>query len=207
MDSDSLSDPPVPYVPATAVQSAKIVIAGYLGVGKTTLVGSVSQVEPLRMEERITDASVGVDDLRRTPHKTDTTVGMDYGRVHLANGSLVLYLFGTPGQTRFRDIWEGLTEGALGALVLVDTRSLEDSHAVLEFLEGQEIPYAVAINTFADAPQYPLHEVRQALSLEDHTPLTTLDARDRQSSVLALIALVEYLIARRAPVPLVEPLP
>jgi signal recognition particle receptor subunit beta len=204
MDSANSSDPAVTYLPATTVQSAKIVIAGYIGVGKTTLVGSVSQVAPLRMEERITEASVGVDDLRRTPHKTHTTVGMDFGRIHL-DSSLVLYLFGTPGQSRFRDIWEGLTEGALGALVLVDTRSLEDSHDVLAFLEGQDIPYAVAVNTFAGAPEYPFEEVRQALALDDHTPLTTCDARDRVSSLLALITLVEYLQNRRVTVPPVEP--
>ncbi|MGW1289793.1 GTP-binding protein [Streptomyces sp. NPDC002586] len=196
----------VTYLPSTVVLSAKIVIAGAIGVGKTTLVSSVSQVTPLRMEERITEASVGIDDLRRTPHKTDTTVGMDFGRLHLSD-ELVVYLFGTPGQTRFRAIWEGLTYGALGALVLVDTRDLESSHQVLEFFEEQGIPYIVAINTFEDAPVYPLAEVRQALCLEDDTPLTTCDARDRRSSVDALITLAEHLITRRDTTTLVEPRP
>jgi signal recognition particle receptor subunit beta len=184
----------IAYHPPTVTRSAKLLITGPFGVGKTTLVGSVAPLL-LRMDESITAASVGVDDLRGTPEKTTTTVAMDFGRLHL-NDSLVLYLFGTPGQVRFRPLWEGLADGALGALVLVDTRDLDRCHDVLDLLEEQGLPYAVAVNLFDGARTYPVEEVRQALDLADDTPLTTCDARDRASCVKALITLVEYLMAR-----------
>ncbi|WP_306322053.1 MULTISPECIES: ATP/GTP-binding protein [unclassified Streptomyces] len=180
------------FVPSTVTRSAKIVISGAFGAGKTTLVGSVSQVRPLRMEERITEASSGIDDLAGAPAKRTTTVGLDYGRLQLS-ASLMLYLFGLPGQPRFRPLWTGLTEGALGALVLADTRNLDACYDILAAHESDGTPYAVAINTFDGAPSYPLDEIRQALALDPHTPLTECDARSSASSVRALITLGEYL--------------
>ncbi|MFJ4921180.1 GTP-binding protein [Streptomyces sp. NPDC088725] len=189
------------YLPDTVQQAVKILIVGAFGVGKTTLVGSVSEIEPLRTEEVMTKASVGVDDLAGMETKTTTTVAMDFGRVTL-NSRLVLYLFGTPGQRRFWDLWEGLAEGALGVLVLVDTRRLEDSFDVLEQLELRGLPFAVAINRFPDSEQHSTEELRHALDLLNETPLVTCDARDTTSSVDSLISLVEHvsgICARRTP--------
>ena len=179
------------YLPATVQQSVKILIVGAFGVGKTTLVGSVSEIEPLRTEELMTEASVGIDDLVGVSTKTTTTVAMDFGRITLSP-ELVLYLFGTPGQRRFWDLWDGLAEVALGVLVMVDTRRLEDSFDVLEQLELRGLPFAVAINQFPDSEKYEADEIRSALDLLPDTPVVVCDARQRRSSVDALISLVEF---------------
>ncbi len=179
-------------LPSSAAAAVKVVIVGGFGVGKTTLVGSVSEIRPLTTEETMTQASAGVDDLAGVERKTATTVAMDFGRISV-NDELVLYLFGTPGQQRFWFLWNGLFEGALGAVVLVDTRRLEVSFDVIGRLEERGVPFVVAVNSFPHAPEHPIEELRAALDLPDDVPLVRCDARSRESSRDVLLALMRYL--------------
>ena len=174
-----------------ATASTKIVIAGGFGAGKTTFVGAVSEIMPLRTEEMLTDASAGVDMLEATPDKRTTTVAMDFGRITLEE-NLVLYLFGTPGQRRFWFMWDDLVRGAIGAIVLVDCRRLQDSFAAVDFFEHRNLPFLIAVNEFDGAPRYPVDEVREALTLPRHIPVISVDARDRRSATDALITVSEY---------------
>ncbi|MFJ9025340.1 GTP-binding protein [Streptomyces sp. NPDC102259] len=190
----SAGAPGAVHRPDTARDLVKILVAGPFGVGKTTLIDSVSEIRPLHTEEHLSEASAEVDDLAGVRDKSTTTVAIDFGRISLP-GDIVLYLFGTPGQERFRALWDDIAYGALGALVLVDSRRLDASFDVLGLVEESGLPYAVAFNTFPDAPRhYGAERLRQALDLEPGTPMVTCDARDPDSSIDALLALVEHLI-------------
>ncbi|GGS36274.1 ATP/GTP-binding protein [Streptomyces griseoviridis] len=175
----------------------KILVAGGFGVGKTTLVGAVSEIRPLRTEELLTEAGRPVDDLSGVEGKHTTTVAMDFGRITLREG-LVLYLFGTPGQERFWFMWDELSEGALGAVVLVDTRRLEDCFAAVDYFERRGIPFTVGVNCFDGAPRHPADAVRRALDLDDQVPVLLCDARDRESVKEVLIGVVRHAMAHSA---------
>jgi len=175
--------------------STKIVVAGGFGVGKTTLVGSVSEIVPLRTEALVTNESEGVDDLEAVPTKATTTVAMDFGRLTLAE-DLVLYLFGTPGQRRFWFMWDDLCLGAIGAIVLVDTARLDDSFSPLDYFESKGLPFIVAVNQFEGTERYSLEEVASALALPADVPIISVDARDRESCKQALVRVTEYALQR-----------
>jgi hypothetical protein len=172
----------------------KIVVAGGFGVGKTTMVGALSEIPPLVTEESLTSASVGVDDISVVPGKTTTTVAMDFGRITM--DELVLYLFGTPGQDRFWFMWDELARGAVGAVVLVDLRRVDDCFPAVDYFESRKLPFVVAVNTFPGFDDFPDAEVRDALALRADTPIVRVDARDASSGTAALIALVEHALAR-----------
>ncbi|MEU8202741.1 ATP/GTP-binding protein [Streptosporangium sp. NPDC049046] len=174
----------------TAADALKIVVVGGFGAGKTTLVGSVSEIRPLSTEEVMTQASVGIDDASQVRNKSTTTVAFDFGRITL-NESKVLYLFGAPGQQRFWFVWDQLFAGSLGAVVLVDARRLEDSWYSIDRLEHHRTPFVVAVNRFSDGPS--LDAVREALALSPEVPLIDCDARERSSSKHVLITLIEHL--------------
>ncbi|MET9863596.1 ATP/GTP-binding protein [Streptomyces smyrnaeus] len=178
----------------------KILVAGGFGVGKTTLVGAVSEIRPLRTEEVLTEASRPVDSTAGVEAKSTTTVAMDFGRITINDG-LVLYLFGTPGQDRFWFLWDELATGALGAVVLADTRRLENSFAAIDYFERRGIPFTVAVNCFDDAERYPVETVREALDLDGGIPVLLCDARQRESARDVLISVVEHAMhtAARAP--------
>lgn len=193
MDSVLSSRPPDMYLDGAAQTLVKLLVAGPFGVGKTTLIRSLSETAPLHTEEVMTRTGALVDDLDGIRDKSATTVAIDFGRLTLP-GDLVLYMFGTPGQRRFRPLWQDIARGALGALVLADTRRLRDSFEVMDIIEEAGLRYAVAVNTFPDSPAHAPETLRDHLDLHPDTPLVLCDARDREQSADALISLVGHVL-------------
>jgi signal recognition particle receptor subunit beta len=175
--------------------SVKIVVAGGFGVGKTTMVGAVSEITPLRTEELLTEAGTEIDDLAGVEGKNTTTVALDFGRITI-NPEVVLYLFGTPGQDRFWFMWDELSHGAIGAVVLVDTRRLEGGFGAIDFFERRGIPFVVAVNCFENSYSYTEDEVRHALDVTDNVPLVMCDARDRESCKTVLVRVIEHAMSK-----------
>lgn len=198
MSSTTESPPtggPGPAVRRRERVSAKIVISGGFGVGKTTFVGSISEIDPLRTEESITAASVGTDDRSVIDHKTTTTVAMDFGRLTL-DEQVVLFLFGTPGQDRFGFMWDELVNGCLGALVIVDTRRLDDCFHAVDYFESRGVPFVVLINRFGGELHHSHDAVRQALAVPADVPIIDCDVRDREAVRASIVSLLDTLIAR-----------
>ncbi|MFG2335778.1 ATP/GTP-binding protein [Streptomyces yangpuensis] len=193
-DRPELDDEPVQpwqYDRSRAPVAVKVLVAGGFGVGKTTFVSSVSEITPLRTEAVMTQASVPTDDLSGTPDKHTTTVAMDFGRITL-DDDLVLYVYGTPGQERFWFMWDDLVRGAIGGLVMADTRRLRDCFPALDYFESSGLPYAVAVNHFEGSQAYEPEDVREALSVPPHVPVVIMDARERRTVIESLLALVGH---------------